>query len=1163
MTASPVTDACGTKLSTAELLRGVAAKLKGGFLLTLDDEGAILTSNSRHPDLEEAHAWLKDRFAGLSVRTTVKDLPDGKTPRIEDKRRVPTLTVALVEVSPENARSCAGFLTRRLGSKKGVPPAGLKKLLSRLHASTIGAGPVTAGTGPFLLAWRRRENSTGLAPAIFIAAAQERKALSWFASHLGSSPAPVPKDFRILIDGLERGILRRPTAAAQGDDIVVDPLRCEPCDVCAGVCPAGRLKRGGTALPDAAACLSCFDCVEACPKDALRPPYRFTSAMRAEAAADRPGWLSRLRGKAGPAAPAPFPPSYLLPKLDPPKKPRYILGLAIHTMQEHAAALLKDGVLVGAVEEEKLARIRHYGWPEPGARRFGFTLEEAFCRRAIRVLLSKEGLSLDDMDVIAINGLPPRYGMAHASAPPGEPLPVIRCGRLMFIPHHLCHAASAFRASGQKDSWVLTVDGRGERQTAALFRARGGALNQVYELPSLVRRSIGGVYESATRLLGFGAHGQGIVMALSGTGRPGIPFERFLSWQGKKKISINEELSAELETYRRAPHEALKLEHRDLAASLQKSLEETILGILDEFVPSNPAGLCVAGGVALNCRMNQLIREKFLPKQMFVQPAANDAGTALGAALEAHALTSPGGPDFVMGDAYLGPDFTESEISSALDAAGLSYRRPDDLCRDAAKMLSEGKILGWFQGRLEFGPRALGARSLLADPRDPGSKDRLNALKSRHSWRPFGPSILAGRETEWFEDAFDSRFMLFTVPVRAEKKALIAAVLHDDGTTRPQSVHAAQSPLYHRLICEFEKLTAVPMVLNTSFNRKDEPIVCTPSQAAEAFVSLGADALVIGPFIATVAKPRATASADPAILRALPGGRRLSLRVTVDCDLQCPHCTIADIAGLAPRTYVAAIASLENGRRANCDELIVMRGEPASWPRLPEMLAAAREMGYRYIQLQTNARSFTRPQKFLAQIDAAEVLILGHDEATHDGLSGTAGSLREALMGTKVLLDASKDVLVTVPVLRGNIDHLEHIPALLAKLGVRRIQFNFPRPVQLPREVVVGPLVRLADAAEAVGRAARAASALGLNVTTEGLPACLLDESLRSGAESAGQWDRFRADDLNGVHDGMGAQIQSRPTPPACRTCVLRETCPRTWALYLEMFGSSELRTVP
>lgn len=1153
---APLTDAYGTKLDAEELLRGVGERFTGAFRVTVDDEGAVIHAGASPEELEEAQAWLKDRFAGLWVRTERAAINKGAKPKLSDERKIPLITVGIVEVSSAKAPSAAPMLSRRSGRK--VAPREVEALLAALHASPGGAGPVIGEMGLNLIAWRRRER---FAPAIFIGASTDKKAILWLAAQIGQNPEPLPQTFRILLDGLERGIVRRPTLAGDTDDIHVDPMRCVPCGTCASVCPVNRLKNGGLVIPDSAACLGCHDCIEACPEDALRSPYGPTSAMRAEAAVERPHWLTRLTGAPGPAVPAAFPPSYLLAKPDAPKKPRYILGLAVNTLQEHAAVLLKDGVVVGAIEEEKLARVRHYGWPPPGSHRYGFALEQSFPRRAIRALLSKEGLTLDDMDLIAINGLPYRYGMSYARTP-GRPMPVIRTGRLMFIPHHLSHAASAFRASGMKDGFVLTVDGRGERQTAAVFEARNGELTQKYELLSLVRRSIGGVYESATRLLGFGSHGQGIVMALASTGQPGPAFERFLSWKNPKKMSINEEFTSDIEVFRRAPDTDLKTQHRDLAASLQKSLEDTISSILSKFVPSRPEGLCVAGGVALNCRLNQLIRERFKPERMFIQPAANDAGTALGAALEAHALTNPRAPAWTMTNAALGPDFSDAEIAEALDAAGVKYRRPKDACRDAAKLLADGKIVAWFQGRLEFGPRALGSRSLLADPRRTDTKDRVNALKSRHPWRPFGPSILAGYEGRWFEDAFDSRFMLFTVPVREDKKKLIPAVLHDDGTTRPQSVHASEQPLYHRLITCFETLTGVPMLLNTSFNRKDEPIVCTPSEAIEAFLSMGADALAIGPFLAAGLKPRRPASVDAARLRPRKGGRRLSLRLTVDCELQCPHCTIADLRGLPPRSYEAALAALADGRRAACDELVIMRGEPCSWPRLAELLTEARAMGYSFLQLQTDARAFARPQAVLPLIDAAEVVLLGPDAATHDALSGVPGSFREALMGIKALLRASKEVLVTVPVQRGNVARLDAFPPLLVKLGAPRVQFNFPRPVQLARDAVFTPLARLSDAAAAVNRAAAAASSSGLGVSTEGFPLCLLSEDLRLGAETSGDWDRFRSDDLTGVHDGMGAQITSRPTPPVCRSCAVKDSCPRTWSLYLEMFGSSELKAV-
>ncbi|MFA6316106.1 MAG: carbamoyltransferase N-terminal domain-containing protein, partial [Elusimicrobiota bacterium] len=641
----PVTDAFGTRLEPADLLEAVASGIGRDFSLTLDDEGAVLRVSPEAggaAQLEAVLSLLKDRLAGWSVRLEEGRVEPRDQGRLMDGRRVPVLTAALVELGPGPAQAEAGarLLLSRLGLresvKRGRAAAGLGRspggkteassfaaslagVLPRfgldpgeavvvgLNASGSLAGPIDTGTGPFFLVWSRPEGR-GFKPGVFAAASLEGRTIQWLAEQLADFPGKPLAGFRVLLDGLERGVLRRPTLAALAParaGVVADSARCLGCGTCARVCPAGRLAKAGKVKTGKTnECLRCFDCVEACPSDSLRPVYGFTSAMRGEAASDQAGWLSRLRGRPGPAMPAAFPPSYLLPKPGPVKKPSVILGLAVNTMQEHAAALVVDGRLVGAVEEEKLSRVRHHGWPLPGQRRFGFALEESFCRRAIRLLLAKQGLDLDDVDLIAVNGLPPRYGLAYAGLGPDKPLPVIRSGRLLFIPHHLCHAASAFRLSGQKESWVLTVDGRGERQTAAVFHAKGGSIRQVYELRSLVRRSIGGVYESVTRLLGFGTHGQGIVMALASMGKASVPFGRWLSWKGPEDMSIDEDLGEALAGFRRDEDADLEPRHRDLAASLQKALEDSVLAILGRFVPSRPKGLCLAGGVALNCRMN-------------------------------------------------------------------------------------------------------------------------------------------------------------------------------------------------------------------------------------------------------------------------------------------------------------------------------------------------------------------------------------------------------------------------------------------------------------------------------------------------------------------------------------------------------------------------------
>lgn len=1175
-----LTDAFGSTLEPRELLAGLEGRLRDDFRLIIEDDRAVIEvdgGNLRADKTEHALAWLRDHVLGMPVE--VRARTEEPRARFEDGRTIPVRTVALAELADVSGFSdeVLNSLLERVGFRKLAQPAAggtpFDRVLpafglcaSQTQRHDLDSGPLepfTDVSGPFFLSWSRPESASGRAGA-FVAAARGLEELRWLADQLDGDENPAPENYRVLLDGLEWAVSRRPTVAAPEKKVVnVSPELCDECGLCSRVCPVGCLKSNGTfKFKKEEACLRCWDCVEACPRDALRPGFSRASSLRGERAALHPGWLSRLRGKPGPLLPASRPPSYLLPKEKSAKKPRYVLGLAVCTMQEHAATLLREGVVVGAIEEEKLVRVRHYGWPRPGGDPYSLLIEEAFCRRAIRGLLAQEGITLDDVDVIAVNGLPARYWLAFAEKA-DEPLPVLRAGRLMCIPHHLCHAASAFRLSGMKDAWILTVDGRGERQTAALWLAKDGRIERVYELLSVMWRSIGGVYESVTRLLGFGTHGQGIVMALAALGKPTVDLSEYLRWKSPADLAVSELIDPDLRRLSRAENGRVAQKHRDFAASLQKALEDAVLGLLRFFVPKKPRGLCLAGGVALNCQLNEKIRRALRPVKMFVQPGANDGGTALGAALEAWA--SFGGKSAPMEHAYLGPAFSEGEIQAALERRPVAVRRTDDLCKEAAELIASGKVVGWFQGRLEFGPRALGARSILADPRARGMKDRLNKIKQREPWRPFGPSILAGREAEWFSEAFDSRFMLFSAAVGKEKAGLIPAVLHADGTTRPQSVHREHNPLYHGLITAFAELTGVPMVVNTSFNRKGEPIVCTPSDAAAAFLDMDLDALVIGPFIVTKSARTSVPAINDESLAALSGGWRLLLRLTTECDSACLHCTMADLRGLPARSFESAVSALAAGRRAGCDELVLLRGEPALWPRLADLIERARAMGYRFVQVQTNGRAFGRPEgrtALLGAIDAAEVTFLAADEAVYDLLAGAPGAFRETLRGVKHLVSAGKDVLASVPVVRANLARLSKVPVLLQGLGVRRVQFVFPRPVETPDGVRASALVRLTEAAAGVREAARAAAKLGLSVSTEGLPWCLLPKELREGTESAAQWDRFRVDDLTSVRDEFGSQIRAgRPEPPACRKCAARGDCPRTWAVYLELVGSGELRS--
>jgi carbamoyltransferase len=300
---------------------------------------------------------------------------------------------------------------------------------------------------------------------------------------------------------------------------------------------------------------------------------------------------------------------------------------------------------------------------------------------------------------------------------------------------------------------------------------------------------------------------------------------------------------------RQGSDEPIEARHRNIAHSMQKHLEEVVIEMTSELARrSGLTSLCMAGGVALNCVANGRIRPDTPFDELYIQPAAYDGGTSLGAACYVyhHKLGHP--RQEVMDHAYFGPEFSETACKSALETAGVTYRKLEDheLFDHAAEGISEGKIVGWFQGRLEFGPRALGNRSIVADPRRPEMKDILNArIKRRESFRPFAPSILESATGDYFEERYPSPFMLLTYDVKRDKQDIIPAPTHVDGTGRLQTVNEKQNPRYHALISAFERKTGVPVVLNTSFN-DNEPICTTPQQAVETFMRTKMDQLYLG-----------------------------------------------------------------------------------------------------------------------------------------------------------------------------------------------------------------------------------------------------------------------------------------------------------------------------
>lgn len=287
--------------------------------------------------------------------------------------------------------------------------------------------------------------------------------------------------------------------------------------------------------------------------------------------------------------------------------------------------------------------------------------------------------------------------------------------------------------------------------------------------------------------------------------------------------------------------------YQDLAYTAQKLLEETVTAIVSEYIERAPTNnIALAGGVALNCKMNKRVMELPSVNELFVQPVANDAGVSLGAGiLDTNKRTT------TMTDVYLGPEYSPTEIESLLQTTKIDYSTPDNLERKVAKEIADGQIVGWFQGRMELGPRALGNRSILADPRTIESRDRVNKyVKHREEWRPFAPSMIEAHADEYLENAEASPFMIKTFDVKDEKKSEIPAVLHPgDNTTRPQTVTENQNPRYYRLISEFEELTGVPVILNTSYNDHGEPIVNKPVEALKDFYGMGLDLLVLGDYL--------------------------------------------------------------------------------------------------------------------------------------------------------------------------------------------------------------------------------------------------------------------------------------------------------------------------
>jgi carbamoyltransferase len=553
-----------------------------------------------------------------------------------------------------------------------------------------------------------------------------------------------------------------------------------------------------------------------------------------------------------------------------------VLGLSCF-YHDSAAALLQDGQIVAACQEERLTRKRH---------------DSAFPARSIKYVLREAGIEPAQLDAVGFYEKPllkfermlstyvdtfPRSFASFRKAMPvwlHEKLwvpAIIRKelrpykGPILFAEHHISHAASTFLVSPFNEAAVLTVDGVGEWATSTLGVGRGTDVEIIREIR--FPHSLGLLYSAFTYYLGFKVNSAEYkVMGMAPYGQP-THFDRIMS----EMVAVNDDGSFELNmdffSYeygltmtngrfdqffggsRRQPETRLTQREFDISASIQKVCEEIVLRMVRHLhQETGLTKLCLAGGVALNCVANgRIIRETPI-EEIFVQPAAGDAGGAVGIAHYIYNTLGKNARGGAWTNAYLGPSYSDAEIRAYLDQQGARYRAVDDdeLARTTAELIAAGNVVGWFQGRMEFGPRALGARSILADPRDPKMRDTLNMkIKFREGFRPFAPSVLEERASEWFEIDCNSPFMLLVAPVREDKR-VVPSVTHVDHSARLQTVTHQDSPLYYRLIQEFDRLTGVPMVINTSFNVRGEPIVCTPHDAYLCFMRTNMDWLVIG-----------------------------------------------------------------------------------------------------------------------------------------------------------------------------------------------------------------------------------------------------------------------------------------------------------------------------
>lgn len=554
-----------------------------------------------------------------------------------------------------------------------------------------------------------------------------------------------------------------------------------------------------------------------------------------------------------------------------------ILGVSCF-YHDSSAALLQDGKITAAAQEERWTRKKH---------------DISFPENAIRYCLEQAGLTVDKVDAVGFYEKPllkferllsshietfPRSYKVFVQALPSWITEKLRIpsilwkrfgydGKVFFVEHHMAHAASAFHVSPFEEAAIFTADGVGEWATTTLGYGKGTEVALLKELH--FPHSLGLLYSSVTAYLGFKVNNDEYkVMGLAPYGKPAY-YDEF-----RKIIDVKEDGSYRLDmdyfTFHygtrmlsrkfeekfgtaRGKEGPVEERHKDIAASLQKVVEEVVFAAVNHLHKiTKTKNLCLAGGVALNSVANGKLTRMTPFKKVYVPPAPSDPGAAVGAATIVYHMLLGKPRSFVMNRADLGPGFSREQVKSFLDSRNVVYKEfPEkELLKTVARLLWENNVVGWFQGRMEFGERALGNRSILANPCNHGMKDILNLkVKHREQFRPFAPVVTAEDAKDYFDVDTEVPFMSFVYPVRESKRKMLPAVTHVDGSGRLQTIRREANPRYYDVIREFEKLSKVPILVNTSFNIRGEPIVMTPEHAYRCFTGTGIDYLVIGNFL--------------------------------------------------------------------------------------------------------------------------------------------------------------------------------------------------------------------------------------------------------------------------------------------------------------------------